>query len=272
MRIFHPTDLDSGSATAFLLALRLAVDTRSHLTIMHVAGGSDIEWGDLPGVRSTLAKWGLVKNADDMDGLRELGLSVRKVISEDDNPVRACLDHLEDHPADVVVLATHQREGRTAWLKRRVAEPIARGSKEPSLIVPNDRPGFLDAGSGKVSIRRVLVPVAIDPHPRRALELAGKLLQALGQQEGVITLLHVGTEGSDPLIEQAPPAGWSMERIVREGDTVDTIAHVAEAIGCDLVVMTTKGHDGFLDVMRGSTTERVLRAVHCPVLAVPADH
>jgi nucleotide-binding universal stress UspA family protein len=269
MRIFHPTDLDTGSATAFLHALRLAVDTRSHLTILHVAGGGDVEWSDLPGVRSTLAKWGLVKNADDMDGLFELGLSVRKVISEGGNPVRACLDHLEDHPTDLVVLSTHQREGRSAWLKKRVAEPIARRSGEPSLFVPHDRPGFLDAVTGKVTIRRVLVPVAIDPHPRRALEVTAKLLEATGQGNGVITLLHVGSADSDPMIEQGPPAGWTMERIVRQGDTVDTIAHVAEAIGCDLVVMTTKGHEGFLDALRGSTTEQVLRAVRCPVLAVP---
>ena len=38
----------------------------------------------------------------------------------------------------------------------------------------------------------------------------------------------------------------------------------------DLVVMATKGHDGFLDMFRGSKTERVLRAVSCPLMAVPA--
>jgi nucleotide-binding universal stress UspA family protein len=45
---------------------------------------------------------------------------------------------------------------------------------------------------------------------------------------------------------------------------------VAEATSADLVVMATKGHDGFLDMLRGSKTERVLRAVRCPIMAVPA--
>jgi nucleotide-binding universal stress UspA family protein len=33
--------------------------------------------------------------------------------------------------------------------------------------------------------------------------------------------------------------------------------------------MATEGHQGFLDALRGSTTERVLRGALCPVLAVP---
>jgi nucleotide-binding universal stress UspA family protein len=35
-------------------------------------------------------------------------------------------------------------------------------------------------------------------------------------------------------------------------------------------VLATQGHMDFLDALRGSTTERVLRGAHCPVLAVPA--
>jgi nucleotide-binding universal stress UspA family protein len=35
--------------------------------------------------------------------------------------------------------------------------------------------------------------------------------------------------------------------------------------------MATEGRHGFLDAVRGSTTERVLREAGCPVLAVPAD-
>ncbi|MCB0757325.1 MAG: universal stress protein, partial [Flavobacteriales bacterium] len=75
---------------------------------------------------------------------------------------------------------------------------------------------------------------------------------------------------TDPIIELPERTGWSFERIVRQGDPVGTIVHVAEATRADLVLMTTKGHDGFLDALRGSTTERVMRAVKCPVLAVPA--
>jgi nucleotide-binding universal stress UspA family protein len=33
--------------------------------------------------------------------------------------------------------------------------------------------------------------------------------------------------------------------------------------------MTTDGPDGFLDALRGSTSERVLRKAHCPVANLP---
>jgi nucleotide-binding universal stress UspA family protein len=59
------------------------------------------------------------------------------------------------------------------------------------------------------------------------------------------------------------------ERLVN-GDVVETIAREADLWNADLIVFTTEGHRDFLDALRGSTTERVLRAAHCPVLAVPA--
>jgi nucleotide-binding universal stress UspA family protein len=37
----------------------------------------------------------------------------------------------------------------------------------------------------------------------------------------------------------------------------------------DLIGMPTMGHHGFLDALRGNTTERLLRQAPCPVLAVP---
>jgi len=47
----------------------------------------------------------------------------------------------------------------------------------------------------------------------------------------------------------------------------ESILQVAADREADLIVMTTKGHEGFLDALRGNTTERVLRQARCPVLA-----
>jgi nucleotide-binding universal stress UspA family protein len=271
MRIFHPTDLGSGSATAFLHALRLAVDTRSTITIMHVASHEgDTEWSEMPGVRSTLSKWGLVQGEHDMEGLKRLGVSVRKVIVDGADPVANSLKHLTKHPTDLVVLATHQRDGGFGWFKRKVAEPIARGAAEPTLFVPYDRKGFLNGTSGVVSLRKVLVPVASDPPPVKALALFAKLAAAMGQSQGVLTLLHVGDDTSRPAVDTPTIPGWTVEQVVRQGEVVDTIVETATATQSDLLVMATKGHEGFLDALRGSNTEQVLRAVPCPVLAVPA--
>jgi nucleotide-binding universal stress UspA family protein len=36
-----------------------------------------------------------------------------------------------------------------------------------------------------------------------------------------------------------------------------------------LIVMTTDGPEGFLDALRGTTSERVLREARCPVANLP---
>jgi nucleotide-binding universal stress UspA family protein len=55
----------------------------------------------------------------------------------------------------------------------------------------------------------------------------------------------------------------------REGDVIDTILDTAGATEADLIVMTTDGRHGFLDALRGSHSERVLRQAPCPVLVLP---
>lgn len=268
--IFHPTDLSAGSATAFLHALRLATAAHTRLTLMHVNDADDLSAATLPQVRTKLAEWGLIRGAHDMDGLMALGLGVKKVLAEGEDPVVACLDYLDRHPADLIVLATHQHNGRTAWLQRRVAEPLARGSATPNLFVPHDRPGFVDPATGAVRLRRILIPVADDPDPQHAVELAVRLAQQLGLAGVYITLLHVGDQGSAPRPELPPAPGVHMEHLVVSGDVERMILQVASHTNADLIVMATKGHEGFLDALRGNTTERVLRQAECPVLAVAA--
>lgn len=267
--IFHPTDLGPGSATAFLHALRIATATRGVLTIMHVDDSGEGEWSELPGVRETLSRWGLLKDAQDMEGLRRIGVGVRKLLMEGDSAVNSCLHHLSSHPTDLIVLATHQDAGGY-WRKRRVAEPLARGAGEPTLFVPAESHGFVDGATGRVSLQHILVPIAASPDPQRSLDVAMRAAEALSEGPVHFTLLHVGTEATRPHVNVPEHAGWTFEHLLREGDPIDLILEAAENTRADLVVMTTKGHDGFLDMFRGSNTERVLRAVHCPVMAVPA--
>ena len=54
------------------------------------------------------------------------------------------------------------------------------------------------------------------------------------------------------------------------GKPADVIVEAARAHSAGLIVMTSAGHDGFLDALRGSTSEQVIREAPCPVLVVPA--
>ena len=102
-----------------------------------------------------------------------------------------------------------------------------------------------------------------------ALSKAALLAQGLDCVAGEIRLVHVGPQRTAPVIETPHWPGWSYNNIVRQGDVVDGIAKAEHEWRPDLMVLATQGHLDFLDALRGSTTERVLRAAHCPVLAVP---
>lgn len=267
-KVFHPTGLEREAEAAFAHALRIAAAGASTLTLMHVGSDGGRSMHAMPGVRATLRRWGFISKAEGADELLDKGIGVRKLVAEGD-PVQACLDHLAGHEADLIVMHTHQRDGAAAWLHAKVAEPIARQGGRPALIVPAGAKGFVRPESGAVSLRHVLIPVAERPGPGPALAAAGALADALGAAEVRFTLLHVGDERSMPSVEHPKRDGWQWEHLLGSGDVVEAIVEAERDLRPDLVVMATAGHDGLMDSIRGSRTERVLRQIKCPMLICP---
>jgi nucleotide-binding universal stress UspA family protein len=62
---------------------------------------------------------------------------------------------------------------------------------------------------------------------------------------------------------------WTWNAIARAGTPADIILQTATELLSDLIVMTTDGPDGFLDGLRGTTSQRVLRKARCPVANLP---
>ena len=91
-RIFHPSDFSPASAVAFAHALKLALITRATLRLMHVAADEeDMHWSDFPGVRATLARWGLLPEASPREAVGQLGLDIGKILCSRADPwVRCC--------------------------------------------------------------------------------------------------------------------------------------------------------------------------------------
>ena len=135
--ILHPSDFSAASEVAFAHALKAALITKAQLTVMHVSPGMTTEWTDFPGVRDTLARWGLLPPDSPRSAVPALGIDVRKVMAYDHDPVKSVLAFLEGHPADLIVLATHQHEGRSRWLRQSVAEPVARQAGQMTLFIPH---------------------------------------------------------------------------------------------------------------------------------------
>ena len=133
-----------------------------------------------------------------------------------------------------------------------------------TLFIPPTARGFVDQDTGRVSLSRVLVPVD-NSSPTDALGHIRAFIQSVGGTDAILEFLHVGETGPQ-IVED----GMVVPVALQSGDPVSVILATAEQV--DLVAMPTKGHDGFLDVMRGSMTERVVRRAPCPVLAVPCHN
>ena len=264
--VLHPTDFSEGSRVAFHHALKAALLTRSRLTLMHVAPDMSSQWDEFPAIRETLEHWGLLPKGSPRSAVAELGIEARKVVTQESNPVEAVLRYLEQHPAELIVLATHQREGRMRWLGKSVAEPVARRAAQMTLFIPGDSQGFVSADDGSITLSRVLIPVANSPKPQPAIEAAARLVRRMNCSQGTFTLLHVGQSDTMPAVRCPEVAGWNWTKKLQSGDVIQNI--VDEGNEADLIVMATDGRNGFLDALRGSHSERVLRICATPLLTI----
>lgn len=271
--VFHPSDFSPASEVAFAHALKIALESKADFDLMHVGSSAPPEatdWSEFPGVRATLARWGVLPEGVEAEKVGDaLGLSVRKVIKAGGNPLDVMLAHLRTFAPDLIVLSTHQRDGVDRWLHRSVAEPLARRSGAMTLFVPQSGHGFVSPRDGRVALRRLLIPVDHVPRSDAAINRVWGLARGLGCTTCEARLIHVGDPGSAPTPIGPADAGWSQETVVRQGDVVRCILEEDARWGPDLLVLATQGHQDFLDALRGSTTERVVRGASCPVLAVP---
>lgn len=271
-RILHATDLSPDGNAAFVHSLRLALATRGELCLVHTDPDrrqAGAEWAAFPGVRTTLARWGLLPEKAEAEEVgAALGVHVRKLDIPDHDPLHGVLDLVDRRPFDLVVLASHARDGVDRWLHPSIAEPLARETRLPTLFLPRGVAGFVDAGTGEPRLRNILVPVDHTPRAARAIALAMDLAAAMGADDAVFHLVHVGTRWPPTTL----PGGreFGVRRLERTGGVVEEIVTAADQVQADLIVMATRGHDGLLDALRGSTTEQVLRRARRAVLAVPA--
>ncbi|NUQ61943.1 MAG: universal stress protein [Pirellulales bacterium] len=263
--VFHPTDCSQGSEVALVHALRIACVAEARLTLMRVGPEGGPPSDDSPDVRARLDQW----RARSPRSASIPEIAIRWLAATGNDPARSCLKSLERSPAELIVVATHTRDGKTTWLGKSVAEPLARSSGEMTLLVPEGAAGFVRPEDGAVTLKSVLVPVASQPRPEPAIEAARRLMLSLPEAGGTATALYVGDPSGMPELQLPEMPGWKWNRLVAPGDVVDAILQTAADVAADLVAMTTKGRHGFLDALRGSTTERVLRQARCPMLTMP---
>jgi len=264
--IVHPTDFSDLSSAAFAHALRIAVAAKGKLQALHVAAPDASADTGFPHVKRLLVQWGLLGEDDSPATVfTRLGLIWQNVTLDPQDPVQGIVRFLDENVCDLVVLATHGREGLDRWLQGSVAGAVFRQSAVATLFVPRGARGFVDPVSGDIRLKRVLVPVDRAPPPERAVETARGFGALLAGGHVTLQLLHVGA--SAPALRDASAEDAIT---IRHGNAVQTILDAATEYDADLIAMPTAGRHGILDALRGSTTERVICQAPCPVLAVPA--
>jgi nucleotide-binding universal stress UspA family protein len=224
----------------------------------------------MPGVRRKLEEWGSLPPGSAREDVEpQLGILVKKQIIEGVTALEAVELFSAGEQTDFIVLSTARRQGLSRWLEPSAAEAFARQLRVPALFLGPEDTGFIDAKTGNVTLSRVLVPIADSPDPEPALDVLLELLDLLDVGPCRIDVLHV-VDGEGLADTERSGGRFELVGSTRAGVPEQVIVQVARESSADLLVMPTAGRHGFLDVLRGSVSERVLREAPCPVLTVPS--
>ncbi len=268
--IFHPSDFTQTSQVAFCHALKIALAVNAELKMLHVDAPHDhSHHSDFPSVRGILERWKVLRVGSSQRAVGRLGIDVEKTILHDTQPIATISEFLTDNPSSLVVLAAHQRS-TGGWFSRSKAEPIARIAAATTLFVPDGVDGFVSMETGEIQLSSILIPIALHPNCSTTVESVGQLVDSLGIANVDLHFLFVGDEASLPAIPLIASQNVNCHVHLKQGDVVRAILAASQELEADLVAMTTDGHRGFLDAVRGNTTEQVLRQINCPLWAVTA--
>ena len=139
-----------------------------------------------------------------------------------------------------------------------------------------------------VQWKRILATTDFSPFSNKAVSYAHDLAEQTGAE---LHVLHVVPNSSQAAAQHGATGTYDpsdtdelttwlgtllgetgtirrVESIQIGHNTPEKIAHYAQAKEIDLIVMASHGRTGLAHFWLGSTTEKVIRSVHCPVLVI----
>jgi nucleotide-binding universal stress UspA family protein len=208
-------------------------------------------------------------------------------------PVSSTLCRLaEEKKADLAIVTTHGLSGLKRLFLGSVTERLLRTIGCPLLVVTYpetvDKKEKPFKGFG---FKQILVGCDFSVDSKRAVEYGLSLAQEF---EAVIHLVHViepfvyhdtihpestmtetfvdFTTNCQPRLEALVPEeahNWcKVEFACEKGKPFQVLQSYAERHNIDLIVLGVRGHSLVETLLLGSTTDRVIRGVSCPVLSV----
>jgi nucleotide-binding universal stress UspA family protein len=140
--------------------------------------------------------------------------------------------------------------------------------------------------------KKILVATDASPHSVAALRAAVGIARAAGSEIVLLNVVsslagfaaiqsevpayvlsdeEIETMGSialDETLKHVDVSAVPLSRRIETGFADNAILRVGQEIGCDLIVMGTKGHNPLAGALLGSITQRVVGMAHCPVMVV----
>ncbi|HXK25750.1 MAG TPA: universal stress protein [Myxococcota bacterium] len=214
------------------------------------------------------------------------GVAVTTQVSDSLDPVGSIAEAVRLHSADLIVMGTHGRRGLQRAFLGSVTERALSTLDRPILAVKEE-----SAVAAK-PISKIVLAVDFSPHSDRAVEAAASLAARLSASVDVVHafdlpadynpyLSAAGTEVErkiesnilgrlEAIREQLGQRDIRVHTHFRRGHPDTVITDLATQIGCQLIVMGTRGLTGLEHVLLGSVAERTLRMAPCSVLCVKA--
>lgn len=270
-RIMVPTDGSDAAVAAGKAAFALARAFDSTLHAVHVRED------DTSAERASALVEAIAEVAAELDEP-----TTTAVLDREESVPRTLISHAEESGVNCIVMGTHGRKGLRASILGSVTERTLREAPVPVVTVDEETVVTAD-------IEEILVPTDGSDCANAAVDHAVELAAATGAAVHLVHVVDVPVMGSNDLAihdaleaagrqaleegrERAHEAGVAdVEATLMTGRTHEAIQECVEARDVDCVVMGTHGYTGVSRAFLGSITERVVRLVDVPVVAVKSQ-
>lgn len=181
------------------------------------------------------------------------------------------VDQAKESGADLLVMGTHGRTGFRRLIVGSVCETVMRAVSIPVIAVSAAAADHESLVIGKVvcivdespeCADALRIAAALAPDARLILLKAGDETQPIQSAESLMCLRR-----------WLPPelVDRCQLRLVDEGWSAEQYAGFAAIVGADLIAAGAPRSHGMSDILRGTTTDRIVQQSECPVLVVNAS-
>lgn len=280
-KILHATDFSREAAAAEQHAIGIAA---RHAAELHILFVETLHVPDPP-VLTPMSPAAVARQDEPESAEQRFAshawpddLTVVKTIERDVRPGPAITRYVEENEIDLVVMGTHGREGMDRFFFGSVAAEVTRTTPTAVLVVGAEH---LPADNGYRCVMAAIdfseaAQLALRRAAATAAEYSGRLLvmhsvdpvdvppyfaipyDAEERRERAFAELRDLISQSDLPVDAQP--------IVCTGATYRQVVDTAKEHGVDLLVLGATGMGRLEQLLLGSTPDRVLRMVPCPVL------